>query len=244
MAGTTVTLYRQLPDLPPEIKQSYRSQLRETRNVARTQPVLRWRSLIGACGFGSFAAFWTTVSFLLASPQYGFNQLEIGLFALAGAAGALVSALGGRHIDKHPRLRWPTTGAVQGTLLASFALIGLGGAHLGWLGLAFLTIGALFMDAAVQLSNLLGQSVIYELLPQARSRLTAVYMTTMFIGGSLGSWAAAHAYERWGWAGACGAAAAFPVVGLLGWLAARRHERGGQPPDRVRPGRGSECRLP
>ena len=226
MAATTVTLYRQLPDLPPEIKQSYRSQLRETRNVARTQPVLRWRSLIGACGFGSFAAFWTTVSFLLASPQYGFNQLEIGLFALAGAAGALVSAFGGRHIDAHPRLRWPATGAVQGTLLASFALIGLGGAHLGWLGFAFLTIGTVFMDAAVQLSNLLGQSVIYELLPQARSRLTAVYMTTMFVGGSLGSWAAAHAYERWGWAGACGAAAAFPAVGLLGWLAARRHERG------------------
>jgi predicted MFS family arabinose efflux permease len=226
MAATTVTLYRQLPDLPPEIQQTYRSQLRETRNVARTQPVLRWRSLIGACGFGSFAAFWTTVSFLLASPQYGFNQLEIGLFALAGTAGALVSAFGGRHIDAHPRLRWPATGAVQGTLLASFALIGLGGAHLGWLGFAFLTIGAVFMDAAVQLSNLLGQSVIYELLPQARSRLTAVYMTTMFIGGSLGSWAAAHAYERWGWAGACGAAAAFPAVGLLGWLAARRHERG------------------
>ena len=114
---------------------------------------------------------------------------------------------------------------MQGTLLASFALIGLGGAHLGWLGFAFLTIGTVFMDAAVQLSNLLGQSVIYELLPQARSRLTAVYMTTMFIGGSLGSWAAAHAYERWGWVGACGAAAAFPAVGLLGCLAARRNER-------------------
>ncbi len=86
-------------------------------------------------------------------------------------------------------------------------------------------IGTLFMDAAVQSSNLLGQSVIYELLPQARSRLTAIYMTTMFIGGAAGSLAASHAYERWGWAGACTAAAAFPAIGLLGWLAARRHER-------------------
>lgn len=63
------------------------------------------------------------------------------------------------------------------------------------------------------------------LLPQARSRITAVYMTTMFIGGSLGSWAGAHAYDRWGWSGACAAAAAFPAVGLLSWLAAGRHER-------------------
>jgi cyanate permease len=86
-------------------------------------------------------------------------------------------------------------------------------------------IGTLVMDAAVQLSNLLGQSVIYELLPQARSRITAIYMTTMFVGGSLGSWAAAHAYDRWGWAGACAAAAAFPAVGLLGWAAGGRQER-------------------
>jgi uncharacterized protein (TIGR03382 family) len=48
----------------------------------------------------------------------------------------------------------------------------------------------------------------------------------MFMGGSLGSWAAAHAYERWGWTGSCGGAAAFPAVGLLGWLTARRHEQG------------------
>jgi predicted MFS family arabinose efflux permease len=224
MAATTLIVYRALPDLPPEIDSGYGAQLRETLNLTRTQPVLRWRSLIGACGFGSFSAFWTTVSFLLSGPQYGFNKLEIGLFALAGAAGALVSAFSGKHIDARPKLRWPATGVVQGTLLVSFALIWLGGAHLHWLSLTLLVIGTAFMDAAVQSSNLLGQSVIYELLPQARSRLTAIYMTTMFIGGSLGSLAASRAYERWGWAGACGAAAAFPAVGLLAWLASRRHE--------------------
>jgi predicted MFS family arabinose efflux permease len=225
MAVTTVTMWRLLPDLPPEVEAGYASQLRRTLALVRSQPVLRWRSLIGACGFGSFSAFWTTVSFLLSRPPYGFNQLQIGLFALAGAAGAVVSGLGGRHIDRRKKLRWPATGAVQATLLASYALIGLGGAHLGWLSLAMLTLGTLVMDAAVQLSNLLGQSVIYELLPAARSRITAVYMTTMFIGGSLGSWAAAHAYDRWGWTGACLAAAAFPAIGLLGWAGAARHER-------------------
>jgi predicted MFS family arabinose efflux permease len=225
MAATTVILYKMVPDLPPEVDAGYGAQLRQTLSLVRTQPVLRWRSLIGACGFGSFSAFWTTVSFLLSRPPYGFDQLEIGLFALAGAAGALVSALGGKHIDARPRLRWPLTGAVQGSLLASYALIGLGGAHLAhWLALALLVLGTLIMDAAVQSSNLLGQSVIYELLPAARSRITAIYMTTMFIGGSLGSWAAAHAYDQWGWTGACLAAAAFPAAGLAGWLGAARHE--------------------
>ena len=225
MAVTTVVLYKLLPDLPPEIDTSYGAQLRQTLSLVRTQPVLRWRSLIGACGFGSFSAFWTTVSFLLSRPPYSFDQLEIGLFALAGAAGALISAFGGKHLDARPRLRWPLTGVVQASLLASYALIGLGGADLHWLSLSMLVLGTLVMDAAVQSSNLLGQSVIYELLPAARSRITAIYMTTMFIGGSLGSWAAAHAYDRWGWTGACLAAAAFPAVGLLGWLGAGRHER-------------------
>ena len=131
MAVTTVTLYRRLPDLPPEIKTGYAAQLREALSLVRTQPVLRWRALIGACSFGSFSAFWTTVSFLLARPPYDFNQLEIGLFALAGAAGALLSAFGGRHIDRRPGLRWPATGIAQGTLLASYALIACGGAAPG-----------------------------------------------------------------------------------------------------------------
>ena len=62
-------------------------------------------------------------------------------------------------------------------------------------------------------------------LPQARSRLTTVYITTMFAGGALGSAAGAQAYEHWGWAGATLVAAAFPVLGLTFWLASRRHER-------------------
>ena len=44
-------------------------------------------------------------------------------------------------------------------------------------------------DAVTTAPRTLTRSVIYGLLPQARSRITAVYMTTMFIGGALGSWA-------------------------------------------------------
>ncbi|HEY6497145.1 MAG TPA: MFS transporter [Trebonia sp.] len=225
MAVTTIALYKLVPDLPPEVNTGYGHQLKQTLGLVSTEPVLRWRSLIGACGFGSFSAFWTTVSFLLSRPPYNFNQLEIGLFALAGTAGAVISGFGGRHIDARPQLRWPLTGAVQGALLASYALIGLGRAHPHWLGLGLLVVGTLVMDAAVQSSNLLGQSVIYELLPAARSRITAIYMTSMFIGGSLGSWAAAHAYDRWNWPGACATAAIFPAVGIVAWLCSARHER-------------------
>jgi predicted MFS family arabinose efflux permease len=224
MALTAVMLRRVLPDHAPQLTITYREQLRGVLDIARAEPVLRWRSLIAACGFGSFGAFWTTVTFLLSSPQYGFSQLAIGLFALVGAAGAITSMAGGRLLDKRPELRWPVTGASLALLAGSYVLIGLGGAHLGAVSLVLLIIGVLLMDACVQGAHVMNQSVIYDLLPQARSRLTTVYVTTMFAGGAVGSALGAQAYDRWGWTGATLVAAAFPVLGLLFWLASRRHE--------------------
>jgi predicted MFS family arabinose efflux permease len=224
MALTAVTLRRALPDHGPQLDIGYREQLRGVLDVARAEPALRWRSLIAACGFGSFACFWTTVTFLLSSPQYGFSQLDIGLFALVGAAGAVTSLAAGRVLDKRQALRWPASGAALGLLAAAYLPIGLGGAHPGAAGLALLVIGVLLMDACVQGSHVINQSVIYDLLPQARSRLTTVYITTMFAGGALGSAAGAQAYASWGWTGATLVAAAFPVLGLLCWLACRRYE--------------------
>jgi predicted MFS family arabinose efflux permease len=225
MALTAVMLRRALPDHGPQLAISYGAQLRGVLRVARDEPALRWRSLMAACGFGSFACFWTTVTFLLAGPQYGFSQLDIGLFALVGAAGAATSMAAGRLIDTRPGLRWPATGAAMALLAASYLPIGLGGAHLGAAGLIALIAGVLLMDACVQGAHVINQSVIYDLLPEARSRLTTVYITTMFAGGALGSATGAQAYEHWGWTGATLAAAAFPVAGLLCWLATRRHER-------------------
>lgn len=224
MALTAGTLRRALPDHGPQLAISYLEQLRGVLEIARTEPVLRWRSLIAACGFGSFACFWTTVTFLLSGSQYDFSQLDIGLFALVGAAGAITSLAGGRVLDKRPRLRWPVTGAALALLAAAYLPIGLGGAHLGAASLLLLIIGVLLMDACVQGAHVINQSVIYDLLPQARSRLTTVYITTMFAGGALGSALGAQAYEHWGWTGATLVAAAFPVLGLACWLASRRHE--------------------
>jgi predicted MFS family arabinose efflux permease len=121
MALTTIMLRRALPDHGPQLAITYRAQLRGVLDVARAEPALRWRSLIAACGFGSFGCFWTTITFLLASPQYGFSQLEIGLFALVGAAGAITSLAGGRAVDARPSLRWPASGLALALLALSIS---------------------------------------------------------------------------------------------------------------------------
>jgi predicted MFS family arabinose efflux permease len=224
MAVTTVALRRSLPDHPRQLEIRYRDQMAGVLAAIRSEPVLRWRSLMAACGFGAFACFWTTVTFLLAGPGFGFSELGIGLFALVGAAGAVSAMTLGRLLDTRPRLRWPATGASFGIMAASFVLIGLGGTHPGVTGLSLLVAGVLLMDACVQSAHVANQSVIYGLLPEARSRLTTVYITTMFLGGAAGSVAGARAYQHGGWTGATLAAASFSVLGLLFWLAVRRHE--------------------
>src|ERR1700691_83399 len=110
IAANAIILAVALPDHARQLTITYREQMRGVFAVARAEPVLRWRSLIAACGFGTFGCFWTTVTFLLSSPQYGFNELEIGVFARVGAAGAITAMAGGRQLDARPHLRWPITG--------------------------------------------------------------------------------------------------------------------------------------
>jgi len=47
------------------------------------------------------------------------------------------------------------------------------------------------------------QTTIFALLPHARSRLNAVYMTSYFIGGASGSTLGTVAWTYGGWAGTC-----------------------------------------
>jgi predicted MFS family arabinose efflux permease len=220
MVVTAITVGRVLPAEAREVGIGYLSQMRAVVRLARREPVLRWRSLVGAAQFAAFSCFWTTVTFLLSGRSFGYTQTEIGLFALVGAAGAGCVLFGGRLLDRHRNLAWPVTGAALVLLLASFGVLAA-----GTYGLAWLAVGALLMDACSQAVHVTNQAVLYDLVDGARSRITTVYMTVYFVGGALGTTVGTAAYDRWGWGGACTAAAGFCVLALLAWSAARRHER-------------------
>lgn len=220
MAVMAIVLSRVLPADGREVRIGFAAQMRAIVGLAVTEPVLRWRSVVGAAQFAAFACFWTTVTFLLSGPAYGFSQAEIGLFALVGAAGAGCALSGGRLLDRRRHLRWPATGVGAALLAASFGVLAAG-SH----GFVWLVVGALLMDACSQGVHVSNQAVIYDLVDAARSRVTTVYMTTYFFGGALGTTLGTQAYVRFGWGGACAVAAGFCGVALLGWLAVRRHER-------------------
>lgn len=221
MTVTAFVLHRRLPATPRQLSLGYLAQLRGVLQVASSQPVLRWRSLIGCCLFGAFGCFWTTVTFLL-TETYHWSQLQIGLFALVGIAGAVSSILGGRLLSGRPRTqRWPLTAAIGVLFALSFVPIYLADSG----GLPWLIAGVIIMDAAMQALNVVNQTVAYDLLPQARSRISTVYATAMFTGGAIGSALGSLAYDHFGWTGATTTAAALSLGGLLGTLGARPPEK-------------------
>jgi MFS family permease len=62
-----------------------------------------------------------------------------------------------------------------------------------------LLAGILVQDLAIQGVHVTNTSAIYRLRPEARSRLTAGYVTCYFIGGASGSLVSSWLYAHFGW---------------------------------------------
>ena len=217
----TVILARALPRDGSKPPLRYRELLGSLLTLARAHPALRLRALYGALAFACFSLFWTGLTFLLSQPPYAYSEAQIGAFGLVGAAGTLAASGAGRLADRG-RGGLVTRCCCLGILLA-FGLLWLGGQ---WL--AALLAGVLLLDVCVQALHISNQSVIYALAPEARSRITTVYLVSYFLGGALGSGAASLAYAYAGWLGVCLVGAGIACLLLALCLAARRHGLSGE----------------
>ncbi|WP_275076623.1 MFS transporter [Providencia rettgeri] len=180
-------------------------------------PVLAVRASLGALSFANFGLLWTAMAFLLASPPFNYSEGTIGLFGLVGAAGALMASQAGHLVDKGKGKIITTVGLVL--LLLSWLPIGLAKHSL----VAFI-IGILVLDLAVQAVHVTSQSTLYRIMPEARNRLTAGYMTSYFIGGALGSLLSGYAYERAGWEGVAIAGVSLTALSLIIWATGIRFD--------------------
>ncbi|MFI8106424.1 MFS transporter [Streptomyces sp. NPDC086023] len=214
MGVLAVTLRVALPRRTPAAQGSYGTLLRSTFRLVRTHPVLRRRAVYQAAMFGAFSAFWTTVSYVLTDAPFHCSQIGIGLFALVGAAGALVAPLAGRWADRG-RGR-PMTGVAFVLCICALVLAMLGQHHI-----VLLVAAAVLLDLAVQSTLVVGQHAIYQLDAGARARLNSIYIATFFLGGALGSQIGSMAFRFGGWTAVTGCAAVLPALALLLWLTDR-----------------------
>ncbi len=187
-----------MPKRQPSHSATYGQLLGSLGKLFRDQPVLRQRAWYQGLMFATFSLFWTAVPLEL-SRVHGLSQSQIALFALVGAMGALALAapLAGRLADAGHTHRASLLAMLLATLSFAPALIHPAYSVIG------LAVTGVVLDFAVQMNMVLGQRSVYALDAASRGRLNALYMTSIFIGGAIGSALASSLYEQGGWAWRC-----------------------------------------
>lgn len=225
MVVLSVLLFVFLPKSPPERHMSYANLCRSMVTMVRDHPTLRESSFYGATFFCAFAAFWTSLVFLLETPPFHYGSTAAGLFGLVGAVGAAFAPLIGRMTDRFGSRR--SVGISLVLAVVSFLVLGFSGHYLPGL-----ILGVLLMDLGVQSGHVANQAWIYSLAPSMRSRLNSVYMTCYFIGGSLGTFLGALGWQLYGWWGVCGFALAVLSTGFAVYV--RNYPRASRESTRAR----------
>ena len=209
-------LFRLLPPRQP-VNQNilYRKLLISMIQLFLTTPVLRRKAFYQACVFSAFCLFWTACPLFLAGPDFQFTQTQIAVFALVGVAGAVSAPFAGRAADKG-----------YGQLATTLALISCSISFLishffspgSIISIIALVVSAILLDAGVSANLVLGQRAIFALDASKRSRLNALYIATIFIGGATGSALGAWAFSHGGWSLTAWWGFSLPLIALLYFL--------------------------
>lgn len=229
MLINTVALWRLLPTYRQSAGLSYGRLLLSIGELFRRYPLYRRRSVLGFLSFAMFSVLWTSIAFLLASNPWNFSDAAIGLFGLAGAAGALSARKAGTLVDRG-HARWVTLG---GLLLLVLSWVALG---FGTVSLVALIVGIVVLDLAIQAVHITNLNLVYAIDAAARNRLNSGYMFVYFLGGAVGSIASASAYEHYGWMGVVVLGGALSIIAMIIALFPEPTDQPGRQP-RARRGR-------
>ena len=220
MLVLAILLRSSLPQSRPAVTLSWPQLIASAVPLWRGLPVLREAVFTSALMFAVFSGFWTAVVFFVEGPPFYFTSRGAGLLSLIGAAGALIAPLAGRVADRHGGRSSVLAG--MATMAVSFAVLGLLGARL-W----GLIAGVILLDLAMQVCHVTNQTRIYALVPEARSRLNMIYMTSTFTCGARGSYLSTYWWHRAGWWGVCGFSLVISAIALIGgWRLGRVHAQG------------------
>lgn len=207
MLAQAAVLRVRLPRWREENDLHYPGALVSTVRLLVDEPLIRLRALFGLLGFATFSVLWTAMALML-SAHYHLGPALIGLFGLAGAGGALAATAAGRRSDRG-RTR-STTVLTSTLLLVSWLPLWLGGTDL-----AAFVVGVVLLDVGVQGLHITNQGAVYRIRPEARSRVTSMYMVCYFVGGAAGSALSTVVYQHAGWSGTCVLGAGFAAASVV-----------------------------
>lgn len=190
----TITIHQILPDMRPTFTGKYSDLLKSLFSLVKQYPSLRLRATRSALAFGSFLALWSCLAFKMQQAPFHAGSNVVGLLGICGIAGALIASTLGRYIKRFGVERFTLAGCLL--LFAAWHLF-----H--WHGDTYtgLIAGIILIDIGMQCIQLSNQTSVMELCPSASNRINTIFMTTYFIGGSLGTFLAGIAWESWQWNG-------------------------------------------
>ncbi|TDG36744.1 MFS transporter [Pedobacter changchengzhani] len=199
---------KRFPVSLPSFKGTYKQLISSMFGYIKTQPVLREASIVNFLAFALLSGFWTTMVLFLANPPFNYQTLEIGLFGIAGAAGALAAPLVGKLSGgSNPRQNLMIGFIMQ---LLSLLLFYFTGSHI-----YLFVIGIILIDIGQQAIHVTNQTRIYTLVPEARNRLNTVFMSVSFIGASTGSALGLWLWSMGGWALFCYGMTGITMLNML-----------------------------
>lgn len=186
---------------------SYLIALASVPLLAAGNRIFRVRAAMTLFLFASFGVLWSGIALPLGAPPWNLSTTTIGLFGVAGLAGALAAARAGRWADRgHGDT---VTVAALMLLIASWAAIGRLGDSL-----LLLAVGVVALDFAVQAVHVTSQDRIVATRPDAGSRLIGGYMVFYSLGSGLGAITTTALYDRAGWTAVSLAGAGYAVLAL------------------------------
>jgi len=218
-----VGLYRVIPPLALRTRVLYPALIASVGAVVMRERAARWTLVLAATGFAAFTLLWTALTFLLSGPPFRYPVPVIGLFGLAGLAGALTVQHAGRLHDRGWSLA--ATGVAWVLALGAFVVAAFAGRSV-----VLVIIVIIMIDVALQGQALLNRARLFAVSHEARSRLNTALGTGNFIGGAIGSAAATALWSAGGWTAVTITGTALCCFALTVWALGRHsdvHPSGG-----------------
>lgn len=196
------------PTSRPTFTGGYKELMRSMFSYIKTQPVLREASIINFFAFIVIMGFWTTMVLYLSNPPHHFSAYQIGLFGIAGTAGALAAPLVGKLSGGgNPRKNLMIGFILELISVALFYFTG----HSVFL----FVVGIILIDIGQQAIHVTNQTRIYTLVPEARNRLNTIFMSVSFVGAACGSALGLWLWSLGGWAMFCYGVTAIIILNML-----------------------------
>ncbi|KAK4035036.1 major facilitator superfamily domain-containing protein [Parachaetomium inaequale] len=217
-------LYVWMPDYPsknPARGWNYFAMLAGIGRLLVTEPLLLQAAVVAFLLSAVFTSYWTTLSFLLSSPPFGYGSVVIGLFGLIGVVVILTAPVYSRLVIDRVV---PLVSAVMGL---SVELVGVVvGTFTGSFHVAGPVVQAIAIDLGSQFTQIANRAAIYGIQPQAQNRVNTAYMVAAFSGQLTGTAVGNRLYAQGGWVYSGSCSIGFIVFALVVCLARGPRETG------------------